>query len=96
MRRVDVTVSGAGLVTSNDGQIQCGFSPRPSFQCQETVLLNGTSAKVQLQANRRPGARFTRWGGSCRGRKSVCVLTLPISAPDSETFPLTGLFRVAR
>ena len=95
IRRVDVTVSGAGQVTSRDGRIQCGFSPRPSFRCQKIVLI-GEATKLPLRANPRRGARFVRWGGSCRGRKAACMLSLEFSARDEYTFPLTGLFRSTR
>jgi hypothetical protein len=93
-REVDVTVSGAGLVTSRDGQIQCGFAPKPSFHCREIIFLRGPLTKLPLRANPRPGALFIRWGGSCRGRKASCVLAIPSSSQQTETFPLTGLFRI--
>ncbi len=95
-RVVDVTVSGAGLVTSRDGQMQCGFAPKPSFHCHMIVLVRRPLIKVPLRANPRPRARFTRWGGFCRGRKPACVLTFAIRGSPLETYPLTGLFRSTR
>ncbi len=93
---VDVTVSGPGLVTSSDGGIQCGFSPGPRFQCHEVVRLRRAGrSKLSLRANPRPGARFVRWGGSCRGTKPTCVLALAYSGRNLQ-IPLTGLFRSAR
>jgi len=95
-RQVDVTVSGTGLVTSRDGHMQCGFAPKPSFHCRMIVLLRRPLIKVPLRANPRPGARFTRWGGLCRGRKPACVLTFAIADSALDTYPLTGLFRSTR
>ena len=93
---IDVTVSGAGLVTSSDRQIQCGFSPQPRFQCHEVVLLGRAGSKLSLRANPRPGARFVRWGGSCRGTKPTCVLATAYSGRTELMLPLTGLFRITR
>jgi hypothetical protein len=95
-RRVDVTVSGAGLVTSRNAQMRCGFAPKASFHCQMTVFLRKALTKVSLRANPGPGARFVRWGGLCRGRKPACVLTFAIADRPLETYPLTGLFRSTR
>ena len=69
---VDVTVSGAGLVTSSDGQIQCGFSPRPSFHCHRIVPLNGT--KLPLRANPRPASSLRPLGRlvSREARRPAC------------------------
>jgi hypothetical protein len=93
---IDVTVSGAGLVTSSEREIQCGFSPAPRFQCHWVVLLGGAGSKFSLRANPRRGARFVRWGGSCRGTKPTCVLSTAYSGRTEETFVLTGLFRGTR
>ena len=95
IRRVDVTVSGPGQVRSRDGQIQCGFTPRPSFRCQ-MIFRGREGTKLPLRANPRPRARFVRWGGSCRGRKATCMLALEFYGRNEYTLPLTGLFRSPR
>ena len=68
MSYVDMTVSGSGLVTSSDREIQCGFSPGPRFRCHEVVRPGGAGSKVSLRANPRPGARFVRWAARAEER----------------------------
>ena len=91
---VDVTVSGAGLVTSSDGQIQCGFSPRPSFHCHKIrpAQWDEASAAGESPTGRslRPLGRLVpRKQQGLRARTSPCWATTAV-------FPLTGLFRSTR
>ena len=86
---VDVTVSGAGLVTSSDGQIQCGFSPRPSFHCHKIVPLNGDEASA---AGESPTGSSLRPLGRLVPRKETGLRahTRALSGGDLDDVPADG------
>jgi hypothetical protein len=90
---LQVTVSGGGLITSSDGTIRCGWSPRAQTACSEGFTLEPIQTR-RLRAKRQGRARFFRWGGLCRGAKPRCTVTMKRRTnKDVQPFAVTGLFR---
>jgi hypothetical protein len=80
-----VTVSGAGLLTSSNGAIRCGWSPAPQTRCAEEVGPPGTR---HLRAKALHPFRFSGWNGGCHGSKPRCTAYL-----NYNSLSITGLFR---
>jgi hypothetical protein len=89
--RFDVTVSGKGLVTSADHMLGCGRSSSPRTRCQSYSWRGG---KYVVLAGARRGTRFAKWGGSCRGTKTRCRISIPMG--EWPNYALTALFRIKR
>ena len=91
--RLEVTVSGGGLITSSDGAIRCGWSPRAQTSCSEEFVLEPIQTR-RLRARKQGRARFVSWGGLCRGAKPRCTVTMRRRSNKAvQPFPVTGLFR---
>lgn len=90
---LQVTVSGGGLVTSSDGAIRCGWSPKAETACSEGFALAPIQTRL-LRARKQGRARLFRWGGLCRGAKARCTVTMRRHTNDGlQRFPVTALFR---
>jgi List-Bact-rpt repeat protein len=88
-----LTVSGGALVTSTDGVIRCGWSPRVETACREAFTFVRTRIKV-LRARMVRRSRFSRWGGVCAGARTKCKVTMTRrSSKPVQPFPVTALFR---
>jgi hypothetical protein len=91
--RLEVTVSGGGLITSSDGAIRCGWAPSAQTSCSEDSGLGPTETR-QLRAKKQGQRRFFRWGGFCRGARPKCTVTMTRRSNQAvQPFPVTGLFR---
>ena len=91
--RLEVTVSGGGLITSSDGAIRCGWSPSAQTSCGEEFVLEPIQTR-RLRARKQGRARFFSWGGLCRGAKPRCTVTMRRRSNKAvQPFPVTGLFR---
>ena len=88
---IEITVSGPGLLASSDGRIRCGRSRAPELRCSEYIP-GRVQTIVRLRAKARPGARFARWSGACRGATPTCNLQ-PNRPRQFQTLQVTGLFR---
>ncbi len=89
---LQVTVSGGGLVTSNDGAIRCGWAPKVQTSCGEEVDLQGIQTR-RLRATRQGRNRLHRWGGLCRTAKPRCTVTMRRRNQGVQPFSVTALFR---
>lgn len=95
---VTVSRGGGGLVTSSDGKIRCGWSPKPQFFCRDLVTFGYTFGArkkkiVRLSARAGTHARFARWGGACRGARPICRLDVIGTRQKLGRYPVTALFR---
>ena len=91
---VTVSRGGGGLVTSSNGTIRCGWSPRPQFFCRDLVTFGASTKKVvRLRARAGVHARLARWGGACRGTRPTCRLELLRNGRKLDRYPVTALFR---
>ena len=94
---VTVSRGGGGLVTSSNGTIRCGWSPRPQFFCRDLVTFGASTKKVvRLRARAGVHARLARWGGACRGTRPTCRLELLRNGRRLDRYPVTALFRGRR
>jgi Divergent InlB B-repeat domain len=75
-RRLAVSVTGRGTVSSTPAGISCPRRCSASLASDTTVLLRAKPAK---------GYRFVGWSGDCRG-KSACSLTLSTDRSARATF----------
>jgi hypothetical protein len=89
--RVDITVSGTGVVQSSDGLLSCGRSGGLRLACR-MVWADGHAFLLRAVPGRR--ARFTRWDGSCQGTKARCSSSKLRRL--GRNYALTALFRVKR
>lgn len=67
-RPINVTVSGSGNVVSNPAGINCGAT---NSDCSESYT---KLTKVTLSARPLSGAKFTGWGGHCKGTQVICTV----------------------
>ena len=79
---VDVTVAGAGVVTSSTGGISC----EPT--CSTSVNA-GTS--ITFTALPDPGVTFSTWGGDCAAFTASPTCTLSIEAPTTLSATFEGV-----
>jgi hypothetical protein len=89
---LQVTVSGGGLVTSNDIAIECGWAPKARTSCGEEVDLQTIQTKL-LRATKQARNRLFRWGGLCRDAKPRCTVTMRRRNQGVQPYPVTALFR---
>jgi hypothetical protein len=91
--RLLVTVSGAGLLTSGNRTIRCGWAPAAQTRCSEPIPPRPTVHNLRAEAHR--PFRFARWGGVCRGAQTRCKARLRKRSYNGAnlTFSVTGLFR---
>jgi hypothetical protein len=76
-RRLTVSVSGSGSVSSSPAGVSC-----PGTQCSPTFPY-GT--RVSLTPQAAPGWRFVQWAGACSG-SSTCVVDMTADRAISVTF----------
>jgi len=55
------------------------------------VIPGNAQTILRLRTKARPGARFARWSGACRGA-TICSLK-PKPGRQFQTLQVTGLFR---
>jgi uncharacterized repeat protein (TIGR02543 family) len=79
--RLDVSVSGSGMVTSDPPGISC------PGDCSE-VYPRGTP--VTLTATPAAGWVFAGWGGACAGQGNPCTLTMTADRSVTATFTTSG------
>ncbi|HKD34429.1 MAG TPA: PASTA domain-containing protein [Gaiellaceae bacterium] len=78
--------AGAGAVTSNPVNIDCGSTCSHDFAYGTHVTLTATPAA---------GSRFARWSGDCAGT-GTCTLTLDANRSVTATFALPPKCRVPK
>jgi hypothetical protein len=74
--------SGSGIVTSADGQIDCGATCSASYP---------TGGQVTLTAGASMGSTFAGWSGACSGNSSSCTVTVSSAQTATATFDAAPL-----
>jgi len=75
--RLDVGVTGQGLVRSAPRGLACRVRCAISFTSYKAVRLTAVPAK---------GWRFSRWTGSCTGRRTICSVPMTKAASARAVF----------
>lgn len=81
-RRLDVTVTGGGTVSSQPAGIDCGTACSANYADGTSVTLTATAASGQL---------FSGWGGACAGTTPTCTVGMTEARSVTSTFaPISG------
>jgi len=75
---ISVSGNGSGVITSSDGQINCGSACSATFNSGDTVTLNAAPAN---------GSTFGGWsGGTCTGTTTTCSFTVTSGVAINASF----------
>ena len=83
--RVTLQIKGQGVVTVGAVRLRCVSQAASNVVCKDTVAF-GRRRTVTVRESPRPGWRFVRWSGSCRGASGVCQFHIVHLATLTATF----------
>jgi Ca2+-binding RTX toxin-like protein len=87
VRRLTVTRTGPGRVTSSPAGIDCGSDCTEDYPIDTTVVLTATPDA---------GAVFVGWGGACSGTSQTCTVTMNVKRSVTATFASLHQLTVAK
>ncbi|WP_172452707.1 DUF1566 domain-containing protein [Chromatium okenii] len=79
---VNKTGSGAGVVKSGDGKINCGSNCSSDFESGSSIILTATPDTSS-------GSTFSGWSGACTNKTGTCTVTMSAAQTVTATFTAT-------
>jgi len=83
--RPTLWIKGQGVVSVGAVGLRCVSQAASNIVCKDTVDF-GRKRTVTVRESPRPGWRFVRWSGSCRGASGVCQFHIVHLATLTATF----------
>ncbi|MBK1641535.1 hypothetical protein CKO12_06515 [Chromatium okenii] len=85
---VNKTGSGAGLVKSGDGKINCGSNCSSDFESGSSIILTATPDTSS-------GSTFSGWSGACTNKTGDCTVTMSAAQTVTANFNLLPSYKLS-
>ncbi|MBV5308414.1 DUF1566 domain-containing protein [Chromatium okenii] len=85
---VNKTGTGSGIITSKEGQINCGSNCSGNFESGSSIILTATPDTSS-------GSTFSGWSGACTNKTGDCTVTMSAAQTVTANFNLLPSYKLS-